>query len=61
MSHLFRSGRPVSVTTPENVAVIESKAVENKCITIDQSEQGMEISSGAIHSILTTQLGYRSI
>ena len=48
------SGRPVSVTTSENVALIESKIVENKCITIDQLEQGMEISSGAIHSILTT-------
>ena len=42
-------------------SLIENKIVENKCITIGQLEQGLEISSGAIHSILTTQLGYRSI
>ena len=57
---LPRSGRPVPVTTPENVALIESIVVENKCITIDQFEQGMEVSSVAIHSTLTIQLGYRS-
>ena len=61
VTDLPRSGRPVPVTTLENVALIESKVVENKCITIDQLEQGMEISSGVIYSILTTQLGYRSI
>ena len=60
ITDLPRSGRPVSVTTPENVALTETKVVENKCITIDQLEQGMEVSSGGIHSILTTQLGYRS-
>ena len=60
VTDLPRSGRPVSVTTSGNVALIESTVVENKCITIDQLEQGMEISSGAIHSTLTTQLGYRS-
>ena len=61
VSDLPRSGRPVSVSTPENVALIESKVREDKCITIEQLEQSMEISSGAIHSILTTQLGFRSI
>ena len=61
VSDLPRSGRPVSVSTPENVALIESKVREDKCITIEQLEQSMEISSGAIHSFLTTQLGFRSI
>ncbi|KAI6648034.1 hypothetical protein LOD99_8236 [Oopsacas minuta] len=35
--------------------------MEDKCITVNQLEQSMEISSGAIHTILTTELGYRSI
>ena len=61
VSDLARSGRPVSFSTPENVALIVSKVREDKCITIDQLEQSMEISSGAIHSTLTTQLGFRSI
>ena len=46
VSDLPRSGRPVSVSTPENVALIESKVREDKCITIEQLEQSMEISSG---------------
>ncbi|KAI6648538.1 Histone-lysine N-methyltransferase SETMAR-like [Oopsacas minuta] len=35
--------------------------MEDKCITVNHLEQSMEISSGAIHTILTTDLGYRSI
>ncbi|KAI6651344.1 Transposase [Oopsacas minuta] len=56
-----RSGRPVSATTSENIALIQSMDMEDKCITVNQLEQSMEISSGAIHTILTTELGYRSI
>ncbi|KAI6654425.1 Transposase [Oopsacas minuta] len=59
--HLPRSGRPLSATTSENIALIESMVMEDKCITVNQLEQSMEISSGAIHTILTTVLGYRSI
>ncbi|KAI6651276.1 Transposase [Oopsacas minuta] len=36
-------------------------AMKGKCITVNQLEQSMEISSGAIYAILTTELGYRSI
>ncbi|KAI6655688.1 hypothetical protein LOD99_1828 [Oopsacas minuta] len=35
--------------------------MEDKCITVNQLEHSMEKSSGAIHTILTTELGYRSI
>ncbi|KAI6653056.1 Histone-lysine N-methyltransferase SETMAR [Oopsacas minuta] len=35
--------------------------MEEKYITVNQLEQNMEISSGAIHTTLTTELGYRSI
>ncbi|KAI6658856.1 Transposase [Oopsacas minuta] len=35
--------------------------MEDKCIIVNQLEQSMEILSGAIHTILTTELGYRSI
>ncbi|KAI6655666.1 Transposase [Oopsacas minuta] len=35
--------------------------MEDKCITVNQFEQSMEILSGAIHTILTTELGYQSI
>ncbi|KAI6654406.1 Transposase [Oopsacas minuta] len=55
------SGIPVSATTSENITLIESMVMEDKCITVDQLEQSMEISSGAIHTILTTELGYQSI
>ncbi|KAI6649839.1 Transposase [Oopsacas minuta] len=58
---LPRPGRPVSATTSENIALIESMVMEDKCITVNQLEQSMEISSGAIHAILTTELGYQSI
>ncbi|KAI6653909.1 Transposase [Oopsacas minuta] len=55
------SGRPVSATTSENIALIESMVMEDKCITVNQLEQSIKISSGAIHTILTTELGYRSV
>ncbi|KAI6647411.1 Transposase [Oopsacas minuta] len=55
------SGRSVSATTSENIALIESMVMKDKCITVNQLEQSMEISSGAIHTILTTEPGYRSI
>ncbi|KAI6648177.1 Transposase [Oopsacas minuta] len=61
VTDLPRSGRPVSATTSENIALIESMVMEDKCITVIQSEQSMEISSGAIHTILTTELGKRAI
>ncbi|KAI6652959.1 Transposase [Oopsacas minuta] len=61
VTDLPRSGRPVSATTSENIALIESMVMEDKCITANQLEQSMEISSGAIHTILMTELGYRSI
>ncbi|KAI6655412.1 Transposase [Oopsacas minuta] len=61
VTDLHRSGRPVSATTSENIALIESIVMEDKCITVNQLEQSREISSGAIHTILTTELGYRSI
>ncbi|KAI6651086.1 Histone-lysine N-methyltransferase SETMAR [Oopsacas minuta] len=61
VTDLPRSGRPVSATTSENIALIESMVMEDKCITVNQLKQSMEISSGAIHTILTTELGYRSI
>ncbi|KAI6648281.1 Histone-lysine N-methyltransferase SETMAR-like [Oopsacas minuta] len=35
--------------------------MEDKCITVNQLEQSMEISSVAIDTILMTELGYRSI
>ncbi|KAI6659630.1 Transposase [Oopsacas minuta] len=55
------SGRLASGTNSENIVLIESMVMEDKCITVNQLEQSMEISSGAIHTILTTELGYRSI
>ncbi|KAI6659985.1 Transposase [Oopsacas minuta] len=58
---LPRSGRPVSATNSENIALIESMFMEDKCITVNQLKQRMEIPSGAIHKILTTEVGYRSI
>ncbi|KAI6653973.1 Transposase [Oopsacas minuta] len=58
VTDLPRSGRPVSATTSENIALIESMVMEDKCITVNQLEQSMEISSGAVHTILTTELGY---
>ncbi|KAI6655728.1 Transposase [Oopsacas minuta] len=61
VTDLPRSGRPVSTTTSENITLIESMVMEDKCITVNQLEQSMEISSGAIHTILTIELGYRSI
>ncbi|KAI6653033.1 Transposase [Oopsacas minuta] len=61
VTDLPRSGRPVSATTSESIALIESMVMEDKCITVNQLEQSMEISSGAIHTTLTTELGYRSI
>ncbi|KAI6647794.1 Transposase [Oopsacas minuta] len=61
VTDLPRSGGPVSATTSENIALIESMVMEDKCITVNQLGQSMEISSGAIHTILTTELGYRSI
>ncbi|KAI6651839.1 Transposase [Oopsacas minuta] len=61
VTDLPRSGRPISTTTSENIALIESMVMEDKCITVNQLEQSMEISSGVIHTILTTELGYRSI
>ncbi|KAI6656181.1 Transposase [Oopsacas minuta] len=61
VTDLPRSGRPVSSTTSENVALIQSMVMEDKCITVNQLEQSMEIASGAIHTILTTELDYRSI
>ncbi|KAI6654460.1 Transposase [Oopsacas minuta] len=61
VTDLPRSGRPVSATTSENIALIESMVMEDKCITVNQLEQSMEIPWGAIHTILTTELGYRSI
>ncbi|KAI6659644.1 Transposase [Oopsacas minuta] len=61
VTDLPRSGRPVSVTTSENTALIESMVMEDKCITVNQLEQSMDISPGAFDIILTTELGYRSI
>ncbi|KAI6656260.1 Transposase [Oopsacas minuta] len=61
VTDLPRSGRPVSTTNSENIALIESTVMEDKCITVNQLGQRMEISSGLIHTILTTELGYRSI
>ncbi|KAI6648759.1 Transposase [Oopsacas minuta] len=61
VTDLPRSGRPVSATNSENIALIESTVMEGKCITVNQLEQTMKISSGAIHTILMTELGYRSI
>ncbi|KAI6661440.1 Transposase [Oopsacas minuta] len=61
VTDLPRSRRPVSTTTSENIALIESMVMEDKCITVNQLEQSREISSGAIHTILTTELGYRLI
>ncbi|KAI6653891.1 Transposase [Oopsacas minuta] len=61
VTDLPRSGRPVSATTSENIALIESMVIEDKCITVNQLEQSTKISSGAIHTILTTKLGYRSV
>ncbi|KAI6651397.1 Transposase [Oopsacas minuta] len=61
VTDLPRSGRLVSATTSENIALIESMVMEDKCITVNQLQQSMEISSEAIHTILTTELGYRSI
>ncbi|KAI6659698.1 Transposase [Oopsacas minuta] len=58
---LPRSGKPVSTTTSENIALIESMVMEDKCIIVNQLEQSMGISSGAIRTILTTELGYRTI
>ncbi|KAI6653975.1 Transposase [Oopsacas minuta] len=58
---LPRSGKPVSATNSENIALNGSMVMEDKYITVNQLEQSMEISSGAIHTILTTELGYRSI
>ncbi|KAI6655382.1 Transposase [Oopsacas minuta] len=61
LTDLPRSGRLASATTSENIALIQSMVMEDKCITVNQLEQSMEISSGAIHTILKTELGYRSI
>ncbi|KAI6659653.1 Transposase [Oopsacas minuta] len=61
VTDLPQSGRAVSTTTSENIVLIESMVMEDKCITVNQLEQSMEISSGAIHTILTTELGYRAI
>ncbi|KAI6650109.1 Transposase [Oopsacas minuta] len=47
VTDLPRSGRPVSVTTSENIALIESMVLEDKCITVNQLEQSIEISSGS--------------
>ncbi|KAI6646350.1 Histone-lysine N-methyltransferase SETMAR [Oopsacas minuta] len=41
VTDLPRSGRPVSATTSENL--IESTVMEDKCITVNQLEQSMEI------------------
>ncbi|KAI6660233.1 Transposase [Oopsacas minuta] len=59
VTDLPRSGRPESATTSENL--IESTVMEDKYITVNKLEQSMEISLGGIHTILTTELGYRSI
>ncbi|KAI6646863.1 Transposase [Oopsacas minuta] len=61
VTDLPRSVRPVSATNSENIALNGSMVREDKCITVNQLEQITEISSGAIHTILTTELGYRSI
>ncbi|KAI6651148.1 Transposase [Oopsacas minuta] len=61
VTDLHRSGRPVSATTPENIALSESAVMGDKCITVNQLEQCMEISSGVNHTIPTTELGHRSI
>ncbi|KAI6653965.1 Transposase [Oopsacas minuta] len=61
VTDLPRSGRPVSATTSEIIALIESMVMEDKCIIVNQLEQSKEISSGAIHTTLTTEFGYRSI
>ncbi|KAI6651383.1 Transposase [Oopsacas minuta] len=45
VTDLPRSGRPVSATTSENIALIESMVMEDKCITVNQLKQSMEISS----------------
>ncbi|KAI6647052.1 Transposase [Oopsacas minuta] len=58
---LPQSRRQVSATISENIALIESMVMEDKCITVNQLEQRIEISSGAIHTILMTEFGYRSI
>ncbi|KAI6656093.1 Transposase [Oopsacas minuta] len=61
VTDLPRCGRPVSATPSENIALIESMVIKDKYISVNQLELRMEISSGAIHTILTTELGYRSI
>ncbi|KAI6652449.1 Transposase [Oopsacas minuta] len=61
VTDLPRSGRPVSATTSENIGLIERIVMEDKCIIVNQLEQSVEISSRANHTILTTELGHRSI
>ncbi|KAI6654491.1 hypothetical protein LOD99_887 [Oopsacas minuta] len=43
VTDLPRSGRPVSATISENITLIESMVMEDKCITVNQLEQSMEI------------------
>ncbi|KAI6660734.1 Transposase, partial [Oopsacas minuta] len=61
VTDISRPGRQVTANNSENIALIESTIMEDKCITVNQLEQRMEISSGAIDTILTTELGYPSI
>ena len=61
VADLHRSGRPISVSTPDNIAIIGRMVMEDRFLTVDQIAHSMEMSSGAIHSILTIRLGYRSI
>ena len=61
VADLPRSGRPISVSTADKVAIIEKMVMKDRYLTVDQIAHSMEMSSGAIHSIQTIRLGYRSI
>jgi histone-lysine N-methyltransferase SETMAR len=56
-----RSGRPVSVSTTENVEKVKALLEEDRRITLRQIAYSLNISKDTAHHILTVELGKRKI
>ena len=51
-----RPGRPVEVSTPENVNNVHQHVLKDRRVTIQQISQSLNISYGSVQSILTDKL-----
>lgn len=55
------TGRPVEITTPENIASVQNLLKENRRITYRQIEEVLHINAPAVHSILHEHLNVRKV